>query len=170
MQTNHADFGGSGRTSAARGRTERHGTAPDDTGRHEVAGLITKRSLVQIQPAQRGKHQVTRGVEGSAPLSFGRGPELSDTRLIPGSVLAGHSTTFSASVDGLLVQARDDNVLVEEPPNLSGGMPQRRSADLGKRHSDTGLIPAAWGLPARARETGFARQTPRGWLRARAAP
>jgi hypothetical protein len=55
------------RTSAARdgprrheARTERHGTAPDDTERHEVAGLITQGSLVQIQPAQREKLQVKR--------------------------------------------------------------------------------------------------------------
>ena len=48
------------RTSAARdgprrheARSGRYGTAPDDTGRHGVAGLITQRSLVQIQPAQR---------------------------------------------------------------------------------------------------------------------
>src|SRR5918996_5065052 len=48
------------RTSAAWGGTERHeartdqhGMAPDDKGRHEIAGLMTQRSLVQIQPAQR---------------------------------------------------------------------------------------------------------------------
>ena len=63
------------RTSAARiglrrheARTGRHGKAPDDTGRHEVAGLITQRSLVQIQPAQRLKPLVRRGVEESALL------------------------------------------------------------------------------------------------------
>jgi hypothetical protein len=36
-------------------RTGRHGTAPDDTGRHGIAGLITQRSPVQIQPAQRSE-------------------------------------------------------------------------------------------------------------------
>jgi hypothetical protein len=53
MQTNRADFGGTGRTSAARNpdRSARNGTRR--TGRHEVAGLIAQRSLVQIQPAQR---------------------------------------------------------------------------------------------------------------------
>ena len=39
-------------------RTGRHGTAPDDTGRHRIVGLITQRSLVQIQPAQLAKVQV----------------------------------------------------------------------------------------------------------------
>src|SRR5919106_6134134 len=53
VQTNHADFGGTGRTSAARSPDR---TARNDTrrhGRHEIAGLITQRSL--IQPAQREK-------------------------------------------------------------------------------------------------------------------
>ena len=47
-------------------RTDPHGTAPDGTGRHEVAGLITQRSLVQIQPAQREKPQVG-GLNGGSP-------------------------------------------------------------------------------------------------------
>src|SRR5919106_2528463 len=49
------------RTSAARSpdRTARRGTRR--TGLHGVVGLITQRSLVQIQPAQRSKSE---GVEG----------------------------------------------------------------------------------------------------------
>jgi hypothetical protein len=53
LQTNHADFGDMGRTSAARSP---YGTAQNGsrrTRRHEPTGLITQRSLVQIQPAQR---------------------------------------------------------------------------------------------------------------------
>jgi hypothetical protein len=44
LQTNHADFGGTGRTSAARSpdRTARNGTRR--TRRHEATGLITQRS------------------------------------------------------------------------------------------------------------------------------
>src|ERR671918_1663474 len=65
LQTNHADFRGTGRTSAARSpdRAARNGTRR--TGRHEVAGLITQRSLVQIQPAQREKLQVA-GLKGGS--------------------------------------------------------------------------------------------------------
>jgi hypothetical protein len=72
LQTNHAVFGGTGRTSAARSpdRTARNGTRR--TRRHEPTGLITQRSLVQIQPAQREKPQV-RG-PGAAPGI--RGPPL----------------------------------------------------------------------------------------------
>ena len=65
MQTNHADFGGTARTSAVRSpdRAALNGTRR--TGRHEVAGLITQRSLVQIQPAQREKLQVA-GLKGGS--------------------------------------------------------------------------------------------------------
>src|ERR671919_293304 len=65
LQTNHADFGGTRRTSAARSPdgAARNGTRR--TGRHEVTGLITQRSLVQIQPAQREKLQVA-GLKGGS--------------------------------------------------------------------------------------------------------
>jgi hypothetical protein len=52
------------RTSAARDGLGRHearrtaGNGTRRTGRHEATGLITQRSLVQIQPAQRAKPQV----------------------------------------------------------------------------------------------------------------
>jgi hypothetical protein len=53
LQTNHAELGGTGRSSAARSP---NGAARDGSRRnrrHEPTGLITQRSLVQIQPAQR---------------------------------------------------------------------------------------------------------------------
>ncbi len=60
LQTNPADFRGTGRHRTARSpdRTARNGTRR--TRRHEATGLITQRSLVQIQPAQRTKPQVER--------------------------------------------------------------------------------------------------------------
>jgi hypothetical protein len=70
MQTNHADFDGTGRTSAARSpdRTTRNGTRR--TRRHEPTGLITQRSLVQIQPAQRTETPRSEAISRDArPLS-----------------------------------------------------------------------------------------------------
>jgi hypothetical protein len=68
LQTNHADFGGTGRHRTARtpNRAARNGSTRNR--RHEPTGLITQRSLVQIQPAQRSR--CSQGVsEGSGTPS-----------------------------------------------------------------------------------------------------
>jgi hypothetical protein len=70
LQTNHADFGGTERNSAARSpnRTARNGTRRNR--RHESTGLITQRSLVQIQPAQRNRWSQAGVGECRPPFVF----------------------------------------------------------------------------------------------------
>jgi hypothetical protein len=53
LQTNHAEFDGTGRSSAARSPNWAAQDGSRRNRRHEPAELITQRSLVQIQPAQR---------------------------------------------------------------------------------------------------------------------
>jgi hypothetical protein len=69
LQTNHAELGGTGRSSAARSpdRTARNGTRRNR--RHEATGLITQMSLVQIQPAQQsGAQRGCRRVPAPLPV------------------------------------------------------------------------------------------------------
>ena len=56
-KTNHANFGGTARHRTARSpnRAVRNGTRRNRRHEHEATGLITQRSLVQIQPARRAE-------------------------------------------------------------------------------------------------------------------
>jgi hypothetical protein len=54
LQTNYAELGGRGRSSAARTLNMAAQNGSRRNRRHRATGLITQRSLVQIQPAQQG--------------------------------------------------------------------------------------------------------------------
>ena len=129
LQTNHAELGGTGRSSAAGSpdRAARKGTRRNR--RHEATGLITQRSLVQIQPAQRtespGQNACARGRCSSAPprSSIESPPGWLGGRFGSATIAASGAQfteggNFSVATGGDFVMATDN-------PELAGSNPAR---------------------------------------------